>query len=308
MAQITPNLGLTVWNNLADPYDSSQLAQNFVAIDQHDHSGSGKGAQINATSAIVDGTISSAKLASPSVNTANFYTNSVDSTILKSSSSVDADRAITTNHIKDGVITKAKLDSTNAGSYVLPKYVNALPSSPSNGDEIFYQDTTTNVSGSSKMSDLGVIWHLRYNSSSSSSYKWEFLGGGNISQFVTTSGTDTTNGTTYGGLTGVTTARITVPLSGEYTIYHHGRGTIAVNNGTVVGSVGVNTISPTNATADPYSYAGAVPNSGNLTSGSRRVTLPASSGNYIACVFRHGGNGTVTMYDHGLYVTPVRVG
>ena len=41
MAQITPNLSLTVWNELSDPYDSSQLVDNFVKIDSHDHSTNG---------------------------------------------------------------------------------------------------------------------------------------------------------------------------------------------------------------------------------------------------------------------------
>jgi hypothetical protein len=47
MAQITPNLSLTVWNELSDPYDSSQLVDNFVKIDAHDHTlGSGGGVQV----------------------------------------------------------------------------------------------------------------------------------------------------------------------------------------------------------------------------------------------------------------------
>jgi hypothetical protein len=47
----------------------------------------------------------------------------------------------------------------------VPAYVTTLPSSPADGQEIYYRPTT------------GVIWHLRYNAGSGSSYKWEAVGG-----------------------------------------------------------------------------------------------------------------------------------
>jgi len=41
MSQITTNLALTLWNSLTDPYDSSELVDNFVKIDLHDHATAG---------------------------------------------------------------------------------------------------------------------------------------------------------------------------------------------------------------------------------------------------------------------------
>jgi len=41
MSQITTNLALTLWNSLTDPYDSSELVDNFVRIDLHDHATAG---------------------------------------------------------------------------------------------------------------------------------------------------------------------------------------------------------------------------------------------------------------------------
>lgn len=45
MAFVTPRMSLKVWNTASDPYDHEQLADNFIRIDQHDHS-PGRGARI----------------------------------------------------------------------------------------------------------------------------------------------------------------------------------------------------------------------------------------------------------------------
>jgi hypothetical protein len=50
-----PNMGLKIWNNLTDPYDHAQLADNWAKVAVHDHSGN-KGVQI-PTAGIADGAI-----------------------------------------------------------------------------------------------------------------------------------------------------------------------------------------------------------------------------------------------------------
>jgi len=54
MASISTNLILTLWDNLTDPYDSSELVDNFVKIDLHDHGAAGgvkiSNAGLNSTS------------------------------------------------------------------------------------------------------------------------------------------------------------------------------------------------------------------------------------------------------------------
>jgi hypothetical protein len=82
--------------------------------------------------------------------------------------------------------------------------VTALPTSPQDGDECYFQDVA--------MAALGVVWHLRYRTASTSANKWEFLGGGSITaradaQSVVTSGWSGGHG-----------PLIRVPLSGDYMV------------------------------------------------------------------------------------------
>lgn len=63
----TTNMSLTAWDQNSDPYSHSQLSNNFIAIDNHDHT-SGKGLPIT-TDAIDDGSITTAKLADNAIST-----------------------------------------------------------------------------------------------------------------------------------------------------------------------------------------------------------------------------------------------
>jgi hypothetical protein len=60
MALTTPKMGLRVWDQLNDPYDHNQLADNWSKVDFHDHS-PGRGVPI-PTEGISDGAITAAKL------------------------------------------------------------------------------------------------------------------------------------------------------------------------------------------------------------------------------------------------------
>lgn len=75
MASVTTYMGLTKWDSTADYFSHTQLAANFQAIDDHDHT-SGKGKQIPAgalangavaATNIVDGAVATAKLADAAV-------------------------------------------------------------------------------------------------------------------------------------------------------------------------------------------------------------------------------------------------
>lgn len=91
-----------------------------------------------------------------------------------------------------------------------PTYVTSLPSSPIDGQEIYYAADATN----------GVIWHLRYRSGSSSSYKWEYVGGAALNSSVkngTISDNETTTSTTYAALT-TAGPTITLLLAGDYEV------------------------------------------------------------------------------------------
>lgn len=96
----TPNLGLIAWNLPGDPYDSEELANNWIKLDQHDHT-SGKGATIT-TAAIADGAITSAKLDPGAIPSLSISDGSVTEAKL-------AANAVTTSKIADGTIATADL-------------------------------------------------------------------------------------------------------------------------------------------------------------------------------------------------------
>ncbi len=93
----TPNLSLIAWNLPSDPYNSEELAENWIKVDQHDHT-PGKGARID-TAAIEDQAVTSAK-----IHPAAFP----DLTI--------ADGSITTAKIADVNVTLGKLASNSVNS------------------------------------------------------------------------------------------------------------------------------------------------------------------------------------------------
>lgn len=90
-----------------------------------------------------------------------------------------------------------------------PTYETSLPGSPVDGQEIYYAADATN----------GVIWHLRYRSGSSSSYKWEFVGGASMSTHpspATQIGPVSLTANTWGDIS--TAINITAPLEGDYLV------------------------------------------------------------------------------------------
>lgn len=103
----------------------------------------------------------------------------------------------------------------------LIRRVTALPSNPEDAQEIYYVADATN----------GVVWHLLYRAASSSSYKWECVGGPPLYNEVVTG--ESTTSTTYAALA-TAGPSITLPLAGDYDVeigfrgYNNGAG--AINN------------------------------------------------------------------------------
>lgn len=87
----------------------------------------------------------------------------------------------------------------------------SLPSNPVNGQEFVYQ--------TSVMAASGVAWRMKYNSNSSSSNKWEFVGGGELTSFSTTSYiTNSTSWTQSPSIAGGALPTITIPATGDWRV------------------------------------------------------------------------------------------
>ena len=86
-----------------------------------------------------------------------------------------------------------------------PAWVSALPPSPRDGAEVYFHNGLV-------MPD-GVVWHLRYRSAITGSYKWEYIGGAAL----TDSASGNVNLSTAGSNVILTSdIGITVPLAGDY--------------------------------------------------------------------------------------------
>ena len=100
-------------------------------------------------------------------------------------------------------------------------FVTTLPSSPIDGQEVFYQSTTAGTGGgaTATMESVGAVWHLRYRSASSSSYKWEAVGASPIIYGKADAVTDTITSATFANLpTTGTAASIVAALAGDYSV------------------------------------------------------------------------------------------
>jgi hypothetical protein len=201
MAQVTPNLALTVWNSLTDPYDSGQLADNFVKIDLHDHSGGGHGLPIDGSKSIVPNTITDVQLATNSVGTAEIQSG-----------------AVSADELADGQISRSKFSTAvgTTGGNGSPYYLsqgNPLPTGAVTGDEVYYQASN----GTTPTTDT-IYWHLRYNGTS-----WDFLGGSPLYKYnsanIVSNGTPTVD-SWYGywgtGATAGAFNSLAVPFAGTY--------------------------------------------------------------------------------------------
>src|SRR5690349_16958346 len=96
----TTNMNLYKWDELDDPYDHTQLAANWEAVDDHDHS-SGRGVQID-TAGIKDNAIATAKIQNSAVTSSKIATDGVH-----------------TSNIQNSAVTADKLDQSLFAS-ILP--------------------------------------------------------------------------------------------------------------------------------------------------------------------------------------------
>lgn len=104
MPTTLPNMGLTSWPSGTDQFDHTALANNWTAVDNHDHS-SGKGLQI-PTAGLQNLAVTNGKIAADAVDAGKILDGSVGSAELGSN-------AVTTVKITDSNVTTAKIADAN---------------------------------------------------------------------------------------------------------------------------------------------------------------------------------------------------
>lgn len=171
--------------------------------------------------------------------------------------------------------------------------VTSLPASAVDGQEIEYVADAAN----------GVRWRFRYNASSSSSHKWECIGGpvplsGEILAEETTTSAVYTDLATVG-------PNITLPFAGDYDFEWGFRGYPSSANQDALCALYVGTAQTDSYASDVYSLSAA---SGFIPSDFRRTRLPGVAAGALAKLVYRVTGGTGFFQKRNLHVWPVRVG
>ena len=306
----TPNINISVWNNLSDSFSHTELATNWDNIDAHNHT-TGAGAPLGAntvgTTQIQDNAVTSAKIPNNAIGTTEIV-----------------DNAITTGKIADNQVTTAKIvgnaiDANRlADAAVWAKFpiVSTLPGAPADGQIVMFQTAA--------MATDGVVWSFRYRAAAANN-KWEFIGGGPWrSQPVITGGAAApSTANQYLSLNGQPNTVVTVPLAGYYqvewgcNIWHNVAGTTSTMAISLLTQDG---LAPNPGV--PAATGGFFPmvriegyNAGMLGefTGSRSwqfqvtATTGGTPNNEIRAVFRVGSTSNL-FNNPWMSVTPIRVG
>lgn len=160
----TPNMSLVAWDLDDDAYDHNDLVNNWVAIDQHDHT-PGRGVSPLPVDAIpvlgqdnleacsvdtlqlCDGAVTTAKLEKCSVTTLELCDNAVTNPKI-------ADGAVDTDELADGAVTEAKLEDD---SVTTNKVVNSgITNIKINNSAVSEPKLAANAVSTSKIQDGAV--------------------------------------------------------------------------------------------------------------------------------------------------------
>lgn len=192
----------------------------------------------------------------------------------------------------DGQMILAISTAQRIGVAMPPQFVTTLPTSPIDGTEVYYQADATN----------GVIWHLRYRAASASAYKWEFVGGGDLSASVVTD-QSLAAGSGWQDLATVGPS-ITAPLAGDYAYAARIDGYYSLDQKQSAFAVQVGSTTPTNL--DSFYLTAAAATSASTISGVGKVTSVAS-GAAIKLIYSRDSTGTGNFRWRFLSITPIRV-
>lgn len=214
------------------------------------------------------------------------------------------------SNIINSSITSAKL----APGATSASFVTSLPSSPVDGQIVFYQSSTAGTGGgtTSSMATVGAVWQLRYNASSSSAYKWEFVGGTTIFHHIDTYESLGAGVATYSDLATVG-PRVKAPLAGEYSILigagfkHNVSGGVAYMSY----SAGVTAAGSGEEIALQYAWQSFVSNNTGIQSTRRSIKAIEANGEFIAKYRNNDGspaNNPIASFDkRRMELVPIRV-
>ena len=192
-----------------------------------------------------------------------------------------------------------------------PLFVTTLPAGY-DGQEVFYQSTASGTGGgSATMESVGAVWHLRYRSASTSSYKWEVVGAGSyIASIInTTTGENTAaTHTAYQSLT--TPLTFVAAEKGDYRVTI---GCEAKPPSTAGEGVTMSYKIGTTPTSDNDRVVAYTPASGLQVTTMMRDQIKDLSGATIAertltAQFKSSTSSAASFYNRSLGITPIRVG
>jgi hypothetical protein len=191
----------------------------------------------------------------------------------------------------NGGVSDAALSVAPAG------VVSSLPGSPTDGQIIYYTADATN----------GVYWQLRYRSASSSSYKWEFIGGSPLTAAVLT---EQSLGSTTSTWVDLSTSgpSITNPLAGDYLIEWSNRFSLSSNAAFIASGIAFGATDPTGVNPGNQWVVGAgiaANTQGAVASADVKTSLAAST---VIKLRYWQGQTNNTAANRFLKVTPIRVG
>jgi len=170
--------------------------------------------------------------------------------------------------------------------------VTSLPSNAIDGQEVRYLADNTN----------GIVWNFRYRAGSSSTHKWEFIGGQPLYSFIAAWEGTTTN---YPNYTNLATSgpSLSVPLAGQYMV-----DLSYISQET---NGGYSTTIVTQSTGAPLDVANALFQIDATTADvqtsftSRALTLTTT--NPLRVLYARNGTGTANFGQRHLRFTPIRV-
>jgi len=196
----------------------------------------------------------------------------------------------------DPTVKQLWVDTDDADMRQAPALVSTLPSSPYEGQEVYYQNAA--------MALQGVVWHLKFRDTMGLTfYQWEFLGGAPLANEVvgtfslaTAAFTDGTGGPSF-----------TLPLAGDYDVtISSAIWSGATNSYGVVVPALVGGPAPTDNDGALYQNCGVANTTGYVERTTRRNA--SAAGMVLKHQYRSSAGGTSANFGtRGLSARPVRV-